>query len=81
VFLGAGASPATVLQSMYMQEITRRSSTQCALGWFLVKCGSIDAHWIFQSQHKCAIHAFNALIEHRESYLPLQINALIGLEP
>lgn len=61
-----------------MPEITRRSSTRRAPGWFLGKYGSIAAHCVSESQNRCAIHASNLLIESRESDLPLQINPLIG---
>jgi hypothetical protein len=67
-------------------EITRRSSTRRAPGWFLGKCGSITDHWVCESQNKRAMHASNLMIESREPDLPLHIdtlhiNTLIGFGP
>jgi hypothetical protein len=58
-------------------EITRRSSTRRAPGWFLGKCGSIAAHWASESQNRWAIHASNLPIEGYESDLQPTINILI----
>ena len=62
-----------------MPEITRRSSTRRAPGWFFGKCGSIAVHAWSDNQN----NAIYRLPRHtfRESGSPPQINSLIGFEP
>ena len=59
-------------------EITVRSSTRRAPGWFLGIYGSIAAHCASVSQNRCVMKASNRLIERLESDLLTQINTVIG---
>jgi hypothetical protein len=62
-----------------MPEITRRSSTRRAPGWFFGKCGSIAAYASSDNQNN-AIHRLHRHATGESGSSP-QTNRLIGFEP
>ena len=61
-----------------MPEITRRSSTRRAPGWFFGRCGSIAAHCSSDSQNNTPMIASVSPLTMANHDLPLPINPLIG---
>jgi hypothetical protein len=66
-----------------MPEITRRSSTRRAPGWFFGKCGSIAAHASSYNQNNKRDISNSLLLQGRlpESMCTLTFKRLIGFGP
>ncbi len=62
-----------------MPEITLRSSTRGAPGWFFGKCGSIAFHASSYNQNNDIYRLHRHTLY--ESGSPFKLNSLIGFEP
>lgn len=64
-----------------MPEMTRRSLTRRAPGWFFGACGSIRFHWSLLSPNRCDVYHRPTASRYRNHDLPLPISNLIGFSP